>query len=128
VVTESGVEVLKRLFEANLRRVQIAHRRGQPILGEVARLDIACLRDQLHRAHGRLVVSIREHIDVGVCHAFAVERARDLGEASVGQAAFVHERTERLSERLVARLLHGRLRIVLAFGRPSTRWRVRAER
>jgi hypothetical protein len=112
VVTEPGVECLKRLFEANLCWVQIAHGGGQPVLGEIARVDIACLCNQLHRAHRGLVVPIGEHVQVGVGHAPAVERPRRLREVPVGQTTLVHQRAERLSEWLIARLLHHCLPIV----------------
>jgi hypothetical protein len=112
VVTESGVEVLERLPEAHLCRVQFAHGRGQPVLGEIHRLDLAYLRDQSHRAQGRLLVPVGKHVEVGMAHALAVQRARLLGEAAIAQPAFVHERAERVSEGLIAQAVHRCLAIV----------------
>jgi hypothetical protein len=83
-LAESGVEVLERLLQADLFGVQFAHRLREPILSEVARIDIAGLGDELHRPHGGLVVSVGEHVDMGVSHALAVERTRRLREAAVG--------------------------------------------
>jgi hypothetical protein len=102
---ESSVEVLERLLEPNLSRVERAHGRRQPVLGEVGWLDIARLRDELHGAHGRLVVPVGEHVDVGVGHAPAVELARGLREAAVAQVAFAHQRAEGVSEGPVAETL-----------------------
>jgi hypothetical protein len=98
VRAESGVEVLERLIEANLSRVERSHGCSQPIVGEIGWLDLACSCDQIHRAHGRLVVSVGEHVDVGVGHASAIELYRGLREAAVAQAPFAHQRTERLSK------------------------------
>jgi hypothetical protein len=109
---QSGAEILKSPLEANLCRVQFAHGCGQPVLGEILRLHLTCLCDQRHRTYGRLLVPVGKHVEVGVCHAFAVERTCHSREAAVGQAAFVHEGAKRLSEWLVAQALHGCLPIV----------------
>jgi hypothetical protein len=90
-LAEPRVEVLERLREAHLGGVELAHRGGKAILGEVARLGAACLGDELHRAHRWTVVAVGEHVDVRVGHAAAVECARRLGEASVGEAARGHQ-------------------------------------
>jgi hypothetical protein len=39
--TEPSVEVLERLFEPDLGRVELPHGRGQTVLGEVVRFDLA---------------------------------------------------------------------------------------
>src|SRR5438093_1382712 len=76
----------------------LAHGRCEPVLGEVLRPHIACLRDELHRSYRGLVVSVREHVEVGVGHALAVERARGLRERTVGELSFAHQDSERVSE------------------------------
>jgi hypothetical protein len=64
------------LLEADLGGVEQAHRRGQPILGKVARLYLARLSDQFHCSCGGLIVPVGEHVDVGVGDPFAVELPR----------------------------------------------------
>jgi hypothetical protein len=105
---ESSTEVLERLLEPNLGGIQRAHRRRQPVFGEVVRLYVACLRDELHGAHRWLVVPVGEHVDVRVGHAPAVELARGLGETAIAQATLGHQRAERVSEWFVAETLHAR--------------------
>jgi hypothetical protein len=103
---ESGIEILKRLLEANLGRVERAHGSGQPVFGEIVGLDFARARDQLHRAHRRLVVAVGEHVDVSVGHAFAIEPPRGIRETSIAQATLCHQYPKGISERLVAQSLH----------------------
>jgi hypothetical protein len=39
--TEPIVEILERLLEADLGRIELAHGRGEAVLGEVVRIDLA---------------------------------------------------------------------------------------
>jgi hypothetical protein len=39
--TEPSVEVLERLLEPDLGRIELTHGRGQAVLGEVVRIDVA---------------------------------------------------------------------------------------
>src|SRR5439155_7084574 len=104
---EPRAEVLERSLEAHLRRIEFAHGRCEPGLGAVLRPHIACLRDELHRSYRGLVVSVREHVEVGVGHALAVERARGLRERTVGELSFAHQDSERFSEWLDTHSAHG---------------------
>jgi hypothetical protein len=96
--TEPSVEVFQRLLESDFGRIELAHGGGKPVFGEVVRVDLACRRDQLHRAHRRLVVPVGQHVDVGVRDSLAVQLARCLGQAAEGERAFVHQGAERFSE------------------------------
>jgi hypothetical protein len=71
--TESRVEILERLLEADLIRIELAHGQRQPVLREVARLDAARLGDQFHGAGRRPVVAVGQHVDVRVRHSPAVQ-------------------------------------------------------
>jgi len=96
--TEPSAEVLERWLEPDLGRIELPHGRGQAVLGEVVRIDIAGGGDQLHGPHRWLVVPVGKHVDVGVGDALAVELARRLGQAAVGERTLVHQRSQRLSE------------------------------
>jgi hypothetical protein len=97
-----GVEVLQSLLETDLGRVQFTHRPGQPVLGEVVRLDPTGHGDELHRSHRGTIVALGEHVDVSVGHALAVELARPLGQHPIAEALLLHEEPERLTEGPVA--------------------------
>jgi hypothetical protein len=85
-------EIAQSLVEADLGRVQLSHRLCEAALGEILGLDLAGPSDQLHRAHRRLVVSVGEHVQMGMGHALAIDLARGLGEAAKAHATFSHER------------------------------------
>jgi len=51
-------------------------------------------------------MAVGEHVDMGVGHALPVERPRGLGEATVGEAALLHQEPEGISEWLVAGPAH----------------------
>src|SRR6059058_5155368 len=76
--TESRVEILERLLETDLVRIELAHGQSQPVLREVTRLDPARFGDQLHGSCRRPVVPVGEHVDVRVRHTPSVELARSL--------------------------------------------------
>jgi hypothetical protein len=88
---ESSVEVFERLLETDLGGIKLAHSRGQAILGEIVWIDPARRRDQLHRAHRRLVVAVGQHVDVGVSDPLPVQLARRFRQPPVRQRPLVHE-------------------------------------
>jgi hypothetical protein len=104
--TEPSIEVFERLLEPNLVRVEQAHRDGQSIFGEVLRLDVTRLSDQLHRPHRRLVVTVGEHVDVGMGDAPAVQLPDRVRKSAIGQPARVHQGPESLTKGLFACTLH----------------------
>jgi len=104
--TESSIEILQRLLEADFGRIEFAHGRRQPVLGEVVRLDLARRRNQLHRAHRRLVVAIGQHVDVGMGDALAVQPACRFGQAAIGKRPRFHQDSKCFTERLGAGASH----------------------
>jgi hypothetical protein len=97
---ETVVEILERLLETHLGRIELAHRRSKPIFREVIGRHADRLRDQLHRAHRGLVVAVGEHVDVRVGHSPPVELAGCVGQASIGEAVLFHEGAQSVPERL----------------------------
>jgi hypothetical protein len=95
---EASVEVLERLLQPDLRGVQLAHRDRQSILGEVVGLDAAGSRDEIHRADRGPIVPVREHVDMCVRHAAAVEFAGRRRELAVAQASRIHEVSQGVSK------------------------------
>jgi hypothetical protein len=73
--TESSAEVLQCLLEADLGRIELAHRCREAVFGEIVRIDLTRSGDQLHGPHRRLVMAVGEHVDVGVGDALAVKLA-----------------------------------------------------
>src|SRR5437588_10817557 len=107
--TEPGVEVVQRLLETDLCRVELTHRNRESVLGEVVRLDTTSLCDQLHRSHRRPVMPVREHVYVRVGHSPSVHAPRRLSELAIRHAPRLHERPKRLAKRLCAVATHRQL-------------------
>jgi hypothetical protein len=99
---KASVEVLERPLEAHLGWIQLAHRLGEAVLGEVSRRDPTRFRDQLHRSLRWPIVAFGEHVDVRMRHPLAVELARELSKASVAELLLLHQQAQCLAERSVA--------------------------
>jgi hypothetical protein len=89
--SESGIEVLERLFEANETRIELTHGDREPVLSEVPGRHIARACDQLHRAHRWLVVAIGEHVEVRVGDALLIKATDGVGKPAITQPTDVHQ-------------------------------------
>jgi hypothetical protein len=97
-VRKPGVEVLKGLLKTDLGWVELPHGCCQSVFGEVVGADSEGAGQQLHRADRRLIVTVGEHVDVGVCHPFAVNRARFLGKTAIAETPILHQETKRFAK------------------------------
>jgi hypothetical protein len=89
-----SVEVLQSLFKPHLGGIEFPHGERQPVLGEVTRLNITRLGDQLHGPHRGPVVAFGEHVDVGVGHPLPVQLTSLLGQSAVAETPLLHENAE----------------------------------
>jgi hypothetical protein len=88
------VEVLERLLEPDLRRVELTHRPGQAIFGKVIRVDPAGFGDQFHGPHRWPVMAFGEHVDVRMRHAPSIQLTRSLSQRAIAEVVLLHEETK----------------------------------
>jgi hypothetical protein len=97
--TESSIKVLERLLETDFRGIELPHRRSEPVLGEMVRLDAAGGGDQFHGSHRWPVVAVGDHVDVGVRESATVEGTGRFRQAAVRLTLRSHELAKRVTER-----------------------------
>jgi hypothetical protein len=103
-IPEPSVEILERLRQPDLGRVQFAHRNRQPVFGEVLGLDAARPGKKFHRAQGGFVAPVGQHVDVRVRHPLSVDLSGCLRERAIAEPARIHQSPQRLAERLLTSL------------------------
>ncbi len=96
--TEPSIEVGQSLVQADDGWIEFAHGHGQSVLGEVVRRHVTRLGDELDRSNRRLVVSVGQHVEVGVRHPAIIQTPDGVGQAAVAQAVNLHQSSQSLPE------------------------------